>query len=301
MKPRHVDRICEFSTQELESLFEAARLGGGIFDTYREALRTKVVVLYFASPSFRTRLSFSSAVLRLGGNTIDVSEAVAREDMVDVARQLSFYAHYIVVRSESASEFYLLRNHARVPVISAGHGAVAHPTTGMTQLFSIHEHTGRLENLTILIIAKLPKRGVNSLLEGLSKYRGNRVIVRTPPTRRLAPDLESRLTIRGRNALRYVSGLEEIDEAYAIDAVFVDDAPSDFQPNAQQEGYWTPELTQEFVGNLPARAIISAGLPRTRMLPRWLDADPRSHYISKSENGTYLRAGLFLLLDNQLK
>lgn len=301
MHPRHISGLVGFNAEEFDALFAAARLRERLFDAYRDALRTRVVALYFATPSFRTQMSFASATLRLGGNTLDVPNAIAREDIIDVAHQLSFYAHYVVVRLQSSAEFDVLTSHSRVPVISAGHGATAHPTTGITQLFSIHEHIGRLEDLTLLIIAKLPKRGVNSLLEGLSLYTGNRVFVRTPPTRRLSAELEARLTAEGRNSLEYVSSLKDIADPRCIDAVFVDDSNSDLQPNSKQEGFWTPELSKDFVGLLPESAIITAGLPRTQMLPRWLDADPRSHYVTKSEYGTYLRAALLLLLEGQLK
>jgi aspartate carbamoyltransferase catalytic subunit len=204
-----------------------------------------------------------------------------------------------VIRSGDETLVTRLAEFSSIPIISAGHGTQEHPSTAISHLFSIGEHHRRLENLSLLLIAKLPKRGINSLVKLMRLYSNNRLIIRTPEARRLPSAVEEAFLAGPGNRLSYVRSLDEVDAA-DLDFVCIDDAPADFQPRPDLDGYWIPEITPAFMAQLPATAFVTAGLPRTPSIPEWLDRDPRSRYVSKSLDSLYVRAAIILLLAGQL-
>jgi aspartate carbamoyltransferase catalytic subunit len=206
------------------------------WDKRAEALRSKILVTIFTEPSTRTFTSFQSAFLKLGGNCIHFSHLdqlltskTGGESVEETGRFLSQYADLIVVRSTNADLPSQLSYYSRVPVISAGHGSREHPTTALSHLHSIWQQFGRLNHLTILVAARLPKRCIHSLLIGLSMFGKSRVIVLDPgagePLRDENMSNLSRLDIE---VVRSVKDAQLLVSFSELDVLVIDEDPEDY-------------------------------------------------------------------------
>lgn len=165
-----------------------AELGEAEFWNERTSVcRGKVAAMLFLEPSLRTRTSFEASLKRMGGNTVDfssleqaLSDHPIHEDVEEAGRFLAQYVDLIVVRSPDGSVPARLAANADVPVVSAGHGAEDHPTAALGQLHTIHRHHGRIRNLVTLVVGKMPKRCLNSIVDGLLSAPGQQIHVVTP-------------------------------------------------------------------------------------------------------------------------
>jgi aspartate carbamoyltransferase catalytic subunit len=241
----------------------------------------------------------------LGGNTLDLSESVFKnsrnESMRDIVKLLGYYCDAIVARTKSESSIEEFARNSEVPIISAGHGKCEHPTVGMGHLFSIWKSIGHLSGLSILVIAKLPKRGVNSMVRLLGRYEDVRLIFLTSPCGRLPSDVERPFKHGIGNELRYVSGLDEIDDLKKIDAIVIDDSERDYVDKVGSPDYWNPSFDKFVLDTFRDDVILTAGLPRTRLLPADMDEDPRCRHLTKSRDSFHIRAAILLFVLGQLK
>jgi aspartate carbamoyltransferase catalytic subunit len=186
---RHLLGLEDLSRSEIDIILNTA---GRFVDTGRERrkhtdLRGKVVVNLFFEPSTRTRTSFSLAARRLTADTLDFtpggSSLSKGETFIDTAKNIeAMGADLMVVRHSSPGAPHLLARHLGCAVVNAGDGAHEHPTQGLLDMFTIRQHKGRLEGLTVALVGDIAhSRVARSNIHGLTKY-GARVIVCGPPT-----------------------------------------------------------------------------------------------------------------------
>ena len=167
--------IDQLTKDDLASLFEHTHdIEQGNYDC--EAARRKILVPLFLESSTRTRLSFETAMLRLGGQVLQVPNvgelAISKgESLEDTIRVVSSFGDILVIRTAQDSAVYLAEEYASVPVINGGNGCDEHPTQTLLDLYTIHKEKGRLEKLNIALVGDLKHaRTMHSLIKGLSHY-----------------------------------------------------------------------------------------------------------------------------------
>ena len=162
--------ILELSTEEIDALIDTAQDMIARPEAYADACRGKILGTLFFEPSTRTRLSFTSAMMTLGGNVLGFSEAASSsaskgESVADTVRMVSAYSDIIAMRHPKEGAPLVAAEHATVPVINAGDGGHFHPTQTLTDLFTIKRKKGRLEHLTVGLCGDLKfGRTVHSLI-----------------------------------------------------------------------------------------------------------------------------------------
>ncbi|MCQ2376682.1 MAG: aspartate carbamoyltransferase, partial [Methanocorpusculum sp.] len=168
--------IPDLSVEEIDELIKTA---GDIAlhpEKYAKSCEGKILATLFYEPSTRTRLSFTAAMMELGGNVLGFSEpgsssAVKGESVADTARVVSCYADIIAMRSPKEGAAFVAAKNATIPVINTGDGGHAHPTQTLGDLFTIYREKGRFNNLTVGFCGDLKYgRTVHSLIEAMSRY-----------------------------------------------------------------------------------------------------------------------------------
>ena len=259
----------------------------------------------FYEPSTRTRFSFESAMLRLGGSVIttenarEFSSAAKGESLADSTRIMNGYADVIVMRHNEAGSAARAAEISCIPVINAGDGAGQHPTQALLDIYTIADAFAGINQLTIAMVGDLRYgRTVRSLAYLLTKYDNVEIIFVSPPVCRMEGDIKAYLDKNG------LPWREETDLAAVtplVDCIYMTriqkerfHSIDDYQAAA---GKYI--LTPERVHTMKPGAIIMHPLPRVDEIPKEVDADPRARYFQQAQNGLYIRmALLYLLLNN---
>ncbi len=262
------------------------RLDGGDPQTLAEG---RVLATLFYEPSTRTRLSFESAMERLGGSTLSVSEASATsaakgESLADTARVLSGYADAIVLRHPREGSARLASRFATVPVVNAGDGAGEHPTQTLTDLYTIREATGSLDGVRVLLGGDLRYgRTVHSLALALGLYDAEIVLV--PPSNEF--QLPDALIEETRQRGATVTTADSLDEA-------VPDADILYQTRLQTERFEgqgeTPQrVTIDTLREAPPDMKVLHPLPRVDEISQEVDDTDHAAYFQQAHNGLPVR------------
>lgn len=286
--------VDSLSLYDLYEIFHYAGLEDDLFQQEVNCFKTKVMSTFFCEPSMRTLLSFKSAFLKLGGGVINIDASSRQDNIKDIGKTISYYSDIIVVRCLDKNIIYNLNNNSENSVISAGHGKVEHPTTGIGQVCLFHKKYGNLDGFSILIIAKLPKRGVNSLIKCLSKWKNINFHFLTSYKQYLPESIELQLKAMGHNVYYYTSINELLDNGVHIyvNAIFADESNSDFQPDSNKPGHWDIILTSNLMKSFKKDILLTAGFPRTRVIPHELDQQFSDGFIGKSRISFYVRAAI---------
>ncbi len=190
---RHLLNILELSVEEIDRLIATA---DDIMETpakYENACAGKILATLFFEPSTRTRLSFESAMLGLGGRVLGFSDSSSSsakkgESVADTIAVASAYADIIAMRHPKEGAPLVASLHSRVPIINGGDGGHWHPTQTLTDLLTIRHEKGRFDGLTVGLCGDLKfGRTVHSLLEALSRYPGVRFVLISPRELELPP------------------------------------------------------------------------------------------------------------------
>lgn len=269
---------------------------------YAHAAERKKLATLFYEPSTRTRLSFESAMLNLGGQTLgfsgaDQSSATKGETVADTARVVSCYADIIAMRHPKEGAPLRASMYAKVPVINAGDGGHNHPTQTLIDLMTIRQRLGRLDHLTIGFCGDLKfGRTVHSLVNSLVRFPGNRFYFISPEELKV-PDylVEDTLNPCG---VEYheVHSLEET--LPKLDVLYM--------TRVQKERFFNEEdyirLKGVYTLNAAKLALAKQTMPVLHPLPRVdeiapdVDSDPRAAYFDQVQNGVYVRMALILAL-----
>ena len=298
LKGRHLIQPLDFSTDEMEKLFELAGRMEKNPAEYRDSCRGNVLGTLFFEPSTRTRLSFEAAMLRLGGSFIGFAEpgsssAVKGECLADTIRMVACYADAIVMRNPKEGAALLASGYSDVPVINAGDGGHHHPTQTLTDLLTIRQLRGKIENLSVGFCGDLKfGRTVHSLVEALARYSGISMVFISPRELTVPDYLKSQALAR--NNISYM-------ETGSLDNV-IGDLDILYMTRVQRERFFNEEeyirLKDSYIIN-PDKLVsakkdmmILHPLPRVNEIDMEVDKDPRAKYFKQAKYGMYVRMAL---------
>ena len=269
---------------------------------YSEACRGKKLATLFYEPSTRTRLSFTAAMLELGGQVIGFSDANSSsvskgETVADTVRVIRCFADIIAMRHFKEGAPLVASQYAGIPVINAGDGSHAHPTQTLTDLLTIKREKGRFDNMTIGFCGDLKfGRTVHSLIKALSRYSNIKVILIAPQELRLPDYMLAEMAENSRLEFREVETMEEVmpelDILYMTRVQkerFLDEEEFDRVKNSFV-------LNPEKLKTAKEDMIILHPLPRVNEITRAVDNDPRAAYFRQVENGKFVRMALIYTL-----
>ncbi len=299
---RHLIDPTDLTAQETRELIDLAQDIIAHRGKYAEACRGKKLATLFYEPSTRTRLSFTSAMLELGGTVIGFSDAASSsvskgETVADTVRVVRCFADIIAMRHFKEGAPLVASQYAGIPVINAGDGSHSHPTQTLTDLLTIQREKGRLDNLTVGFCGDLKfGRTVHSLLRALSRQKGIKVILIAPEELRLPDYMLRELCDEGKLEYREVRTMEEVMPE--LDVLYM--------TRVQKERFLDEEefdrVKDSFVLSpeklLPAKKdmVILHPLPRVNEITRSVDNDPRAAYFRQVENGKFVRMALIYKL-----
>ena len=284
-----------------EELKEIIDLALDIIDNrekYSEVCKGKKLATLFYEPSTRTRLSFTSAMMELGGNVIGFSDAMSSsvskgETVADTTRVINCFADIIAMRHSSEGAPLVSAMHSRTPVINAGDGSHAHPTQTLTDLLTIKREIGRMDHITIGFCGDLRfGRTVHSLIKALARYEGNKVILIAPDDLRLPDYIRNDEDLNRRLEFREVQTMEEVMPE--LDILYM--------TRVQQERFLDQDefdrvkdsfvLTLDKLKTAKEKMAILHPLPRVNEILQEVDSDPRAAYFRQVESGKFVRMAL---------
>ena len=299
---RHLIDPTDLTVEETEVMVALAERIIAHRDDYREACKGKKLATLFYEPSTRTRLSFTAAMLELGGQVIGFSDAASSsvskgETVADTVRVIRCFADIIAMRHFKEGAPLVASQYAGIPVINAGDGSHAHPTQTLTDLLTIKREKGRFDHLTIGFCGDLKfGRTVHSLIKALSRYAGVRVILISPEELRLPDYMLQEMQANSQLTFREVRTMEEVmpelDILYMTRVQkerFLDEEEFDRVKNSFV-------LDAEKLKTAKQDMIILHPLPRVNEIAREVDNDPRAAYFRQVENGKFVRMALILTL-----
>ena len=299
---RHLMNALDLSVDEINKLIDLAETIIEEPTRYSEVCKGKKLATCFYEPSTRTRLSFESAMLNLGGQVLgfssaDSSSAAKGESVSDTIRVISSYADICAMRHPKEGAPLVASMHSSIPVINAGDGGHNHPTQTLTDLLTIKNMKGRLGGLTIGMCGDLKfGRTVHSLIEAMVRYFGVRFVLISPDELKI-PDYLRRDTLDA-NGIDYkeVNVLEDV--LPELDILYM--------TRVQRERFFNEEdyirLKDSFILDkrkmrmAPDDMLVLHPPPRVNEISTEVDDDPRAAYFKQAQYGVYIRMALIMTL-----
>lgn len=300
---RHLMSPLDFTTKELDNLFD---LAGNIErnpEKYAHACEGKILATCFYEPSTRTRLSFESAMTRLGGKVIGFSDANSSsaakgESVSDTIRVISCYADICAMRHPKEGAPMVAAEKSGIPVINAGDGGHQHPTQTLTDLLTIRSLNGNLSGFTIGLCGDLKfGRTVHSLINALVRYNNIRFIFISPEELKVPDYITDMLKEKGipyEEVIRLEEVMPELDLLYMT--------------RVQKERFFNEEdyvrlkdfyiLDSNKMKLAKEKMLVLHPLPRVNEISVEVDDDPRAAYFRQAQYGVYVRMALILTLLN---
>ncbi|MDE7421530.1 MAG: aspartate carbamoyltransferase [Muribaculaceae bacterium] len=269
---------------------------------YSEKCKGKKLATLFYEPSTRTRLSFTAAMMELGGNVLGFADAASSsvskgETVRDTVRVVENFADIIAMRHFLEGAQLAATEVSRVPIINAGDGSHAHPTQTLTDLLTITRELGRLDNLTIGFCGDLRfGRTVHSLIKALSRQKGIKIVLIAPPQLRLPDyikqDVCDRLGLEYKEVDTLEEAMPELDVLY-MTRVQKERFLDEDEYEAVKDSF---VLDCEKMKLAKEKMAVLHPLPRVNEILEEVDADPRAAYFRQVENGKFVRMALILSL-----
>ena len=287
---RHLMSPLDFSTEELEQLFDLANDIEANPSKYAHVCDGKKLATCFYEPSTRTRLSFEAAMLNLGGSVIGFSDAASSsaskgESVSDTIRVISCFADICAMRHPKEGAPKVAAERSLIPVINAGDGGHQHPTQTLTDLLTIRSLKGRLDHFTIGLCGDLKfGRTVHSLINALSRYEGVRFIF-ISPRELMVPDYVTEMLnekmIPYEEVIRLESIMPRLDMLYMT--------------RVQKERFFNEEdyvrlkdfyiLDRAKMELASPNMLVLHPLPRVNEISVEVDDDPRAAYFKQVQYG----------------
>ena len=299
---RHLIDSLDLSVAETQEILDLADRIAGDPAAYAHCADGKILATLFYEPSTRTRLSFETAMLNLGGRTLGFAgaeqcSATKGETVADTARVISCYADIIAMRHPKEGAPLRASMYSKIPVINAGDGGHNHPTQTMIDLLTIRQRKGRLDHLKVGFCGDLKfGRTVHSLVNSLVRYSGNEFYFISPEELKV-PDYLVEDTLKPtKTPYHEVISLE--DTLPRLDVLYM--------TRVQKERFFNEEdyirlkdiyiLDQEKLNLAKADMPVLHPLSRVDEIATEVDADPRAAYFQQVLNGKFIRMALILSL-----
>ena len=300
--PRNLIDITDLSVEEINQLIATAEDIIANPVKYQDACAHKQLATLFFEPSTRTRLSFESAMLALGGSTLGFSEASSSstakgETVGDTIHTVSCYSDIIAMRHPKEGAPLVASMYAQVPVINAGDGGHNHPTQTLADLMTIYREKGRLDDLTIGLCGDLKfGRTVHSLVAAMSRCTGIRFVLISPEELKLPRYVKDEYLKKPGIPYTQSTSLEAVMPE--LDVLYM--------TRVQRERFFNEEdylrlrdsyiLTPDKLETAKPDMSILHPLPRVNEIAAAVDNDPRACYFKQVKNGRYIRMALMLKL-----
>jgi aspartate carbamoyltransferase catalytic subunit len=296
VRTQHIISIGDFDRKEIDQLLDHARqIDENKYDTF--ALQGKILAVLFFEPSTRTRMSFESAIARLGGTSISVSSVEAcsiakGETLADTIRVVSGYADAIVIRHPKEGAARLAAEFAHVPVINAGDGAGQHPSQTLLDLYTIRQSMP-IDGIDVALVGDLRYgRTAHSLASALSLY-GVRLHTISPKGLELPSSLVETLSAKGMEIIEH----DEIKDVIGqVDVLYVTRIQRERFPDSTSYFNVTSSyrITPELLSTAKQHLIVLHPLPRLDEIDPRVDALPHARYFEQSRNGVPVRMAMLL-------
>ena len=299
---RHLMSPLDFSVEELDKVLNLANDIEKNPEKYAHVCDGKIMATLFYEPSTRTRLSFESAMLRLGGKVLgfssaDSSSAAKGESVADTIRVVSCYADICAMRHPKEGAPLVASMASEIPVINAGDGGHQHPTQTLTDLLTIRSLKGRLDNITIGLCGDLKfGRTVHSLIHALSRYTGIHFVLISPEELSLPSYIIHDVLEKKGMSYEETQDLEAVMPK--LDILYM--------TRVQRERFFNEAdyirlkdsyiLTLDKLKDAKEDLCILHPLPRVNEIATSVDNDSRACYFKQAHNGKYIRMALILKL-----
>jgi aspartate carbamoyltransferase catalytic subunit len=298
-KGRDIISMSDFDREEIDFILAKATEMEPLAEKGSDKLKGKILATLFFEPSTRTRLSFESAMLRLGGGTIgfaepQVSSVAKGESLPDTIRTVENYADVIVIRHPEDGAARIAAEAASVPVINAGSGSLEHPTQALLDLHTILAAKGKIDGLRIALLGDLLYgRTVHSLMYALSNYRMKLYLV-SPKQLRIRRDVLKE--VEGK--IDYVETDDPGPLLKDLDVLYVTRIQKERFPDpANYERVKnTYTVNKEFLKRAKKSLIVMHPLPRVTELATDVDDTPHAWYFKQMRHGLYVRMALLALV-----
>lgn len=300
----HVVEAQQFDLELMARIFAMANEMEQVVQHYgSNILSRRVMATLFYEPSTRTRLSFESAMIRLGGavvtteNAREFSSAAKGETLEDSIRVIAGYADVIVMRHNQSGASRAAASVSPVPVINAGDGAGQHPTQALLDIYTIQRELGRIDGIKIAMVGDLANgRTVRSLSYLLAKFKDILIYFVAPPVVRMKDDIKAYLS---RHHVRF----QEEEDLYAVarqaDVIYqtrIQRERFDDRPDEYEKARGRYVIDRSVMDCMQSHAIVMHPLPRVDELDPEVDTDPRAAYFRQAHNGLYVRMALLRML-----
>lgn len=301
-KIRNIIDIKDLSVLEIDNLIKVANDIIDNREKYSHVCDGKILATLFFEPSTRTRLSFESAMLRLGGKVLGFSEASSSstskgETLSDTICVVSGYADIIAMRHPKEGAPMVASKKSIVPIINAGDGGHYHPTQTLTDLLTISRKKGRLNNLTIGLCGDLKfGRTIHSLITAMIRYPNVKFVLISPDELKLPEYIIT--DVLKKNNIEYIE-TNNIEE-------YMDELDILYMTRVQKERFFSEEeyvrlkdyyiLDMDKLKNAKKDLCILHPLPRVNEIHTDVDDDPRACYFEQAYNGVFIRMALILML-----
>ena len=290
----------DLSVEEIDELIDIANDIIKDRTRYQDVCRHKILATLFFEPSTRTRLSFESAMLSLGGSVLGFSSASNTsaskgESVSDTISVVSSYCDIIAMRHPKEGAPLVATRRSKVPLINAGDGGHNHPTQTLTDLLTISREKGRLDNLTVGFCGDLKfGRTVHSLTKAMSRYKNIKFVFIAPSELKIPEYLKHDL-LDAKNL--------DYKEAETIEEV-IEDLDILYMTRVQKERFFNEQdyirLKDTYILDLKklekskSDLIVMHPLPRVNEITTEVDDDPRAKYFDQVQNGRFMRMALIL-------
>ncbi|MBQ6952179.1 MAG: aspartate carbamoyltransferase [Clostridia bacterium] len=299
---KHLINILDLSVEEINEMIDLADdiLANPV--KYQDCCNHKILATLFFEPSTRTRLSFESAMLSLGGKVLGFSEASSSsaakgESVADTIEVVSGYADIIAMRHPKEGAPMVAQDHAAVPIINAGDGGHFHPTQTLTDLMTIRHEKGHFDNLTIGLCGDLKfGRTVHSLIGAMSRYPGVKFVLVSPEELKL-PSFVKQEYIKDKN-IPYEQFTSLDDAIGQMDILYM--------TRVQRERFFNEEdylrLKDSYILDTEKMKLgkedlcVLHPLPRVNEITTAVDKDPRACYFKQARYGKFIRMALMMKL-----